>query len=275
MLFVFTLLFFQLLYFDSTKFDGVPVVRTRPAIRAWNSALMRQREKLELDAHNLIKKAKEKLFIVCSERVFLKGCLMTASEKYPGDGKFFEIHQKYAEVFKNPIEFGYHESSLGDDGNGDDDAGVDDDVNEDDYDNVDGNDSPVTNKEVLVEDDGNCVVDGNGDGQDDNRENVFEEENDITCTPESYTQWLDANADFVLEGDALDAINLDIVRMEESDAVPVIPERLATRVSKLSHSPEKQRVKPSSYLLSPYMNKTTKVLPKITRLEFIVGNSLQ
>ncbi|GKB17253.1 hypothetical protein Tco_0851176 [Tanacetum coccineum] len=172
-----------LLYFDSTKFDGVPVVRTRPAIRAWNSALMRQREKLELDAHNLIKKAKEKLFIVCSERVFLKGCLMTASEKYPGDGKFFEIHQKYAEVFKNPIEFGYHESSLGDDGNGDDDtgngddddrngdddAGVDDDVNEDDYDNVDGNDSPVTNKEVLVEDDGNCVVDGNGDGQDDNR----------------------------------------------------------------------------------------------------------
>ncbi|GJU65134.1 hypothetical protein Tco_1246969 [Tanacetum coccineum] len=42
-----------LLYFDSTKFDGVPVVRTRPAIRAWNSTLMRQREKLELDAHVL------------------------------------------------------------------------------------------------------------------------------------------------------------------------------------------------------------------------------
>ncbi|GJU65133.1 ulp1 protease family, C-terminal catalytic domain-containing protein [Tanacetum coccineum] len=161
---------------------------------------------------------------------------MTASEKYPGDRKFFEIHQKYAEVFKNPIKFGYHESSLRDDGNGDDDtgngddddrngdddAGVDDDVNEDDYDNVDGNDSSVTNK----------------------------------------------------EGDALDAVNLDIVRMEESIASPVTPERLATRVSKLSPSPEKRRVKPSSYLLSPYMNKTTKVLPKITRLEFIVGNSL-
>ncbi|GJR15600.1 ulp1 protease family, C-terminal catalytic domain-containing protein [Tanacetum coccineum] len=124
------------------------------------------------------------------------------------------------------------------------------------------------NFEVRVEDDGNRVVDGNGDGQDDNGEN------DITCTPESYTQWLDANADFVLEGDALDAINEDIVRMEESDASPVTPERLATRVSKLSPSPEKRRVKPSSYLLSPYMNKTTKVLPKITRLEFIVGNSL-
>ncbi|GJW70099.1 integrase, catalytic region, zinc finger, CCHC-type containing protein [Tanacetum coccineum] len=315
-----------LLYFDSTKFDGFPIVRTRPAIRAWNSTLMRQREKLELKEHvlgllelhdestgggsmlttekeNLIKKAEEKLSIVCSERVFLEGCLMTASEKYPGDRKFFEIHKKYAEVFKNPIEFGYHESSLGDDGNGDDDTGngdddaeVDDVANEDDYDNVDENDSSVIDKEVHVEDDGNRVVDGNGDVQDDNggskkqvestekqsvdptdptgEENVFEEENDITCTPESYTQWLDANADFVLEGDALDAINLDIVRMEESDAVPVTPERLATRVSKLSPSPEKRRVKPSSYLLSPYMNKTTKVLPKITRLEFIVGNSL-
>ncbi|GKF48744.1 hypothetical protein Tco_0141995, partial [Tanacetum coccineum] len=150
-----------LLYFDSTKFDGFPVVRTRPAIRAWNSTLIRQREKLELDAHNLIKKAKEKLSIVCSEIVFLEGCLMTASEKYPGDRKFLEIHKKYAEVFKNPIKFGYHKSSLGDDmngdddtgngdddtgngdddtvngdddtGNGDDDAGVDDVVNEDDY----------------------------------------------------------------------------------------------------------------------------------------------
>ncbi|GKB17252.1 ulp1 protease family, C-terminal catalytic domain-containing protein [Tanacetum coccineum] len=34
-------------------------------------------------------------------------------------------------------------------------------------------------------------------------------------------------------GDALDAVNLDIVRMEESDAGPVTPKRLATRVSKL------------------------------------------
>ncbi|GKG26279.1 hypothetical protein Tco_0399425, partial [Tanacetum coccineum] len=106
---------------------------------------------------NLIKKAKEKLSIVCSERVFLEGRLMTASEKYPGDRKFFEIHKKYVEVFKNPIEFGYHKSSLGDDddtGNGDDDTvngdddtrnGDEDDVmNEDDYDNVDGNDSSVT-----------------------------------------------------------------------------------------------------------------------------------
>ncbi|GJS90549.1 hypothetical protein Tco_0773185 [Tanacetum coccineum] len=208
------------------------------AIRAWNSTLMRQREKLELNAHvlgilelhdestgggymlttekefslNLIKKAEEKLSIVCSERVFLEGCLMTASEKYPGDRKFFEIHQKYAEVFKNPIEFGYHESILGDDvngdhdtgngddvtrngdddtGNGDDDVGVDDVANEDDYDNDDngGSKKQVESTEKQSVD----PTDPTG------KENVFEEENGITCTPESYTQWLDANADFFLE----------------------------------------------------------------------------
>ncbi|GJV76828.1 hypothetical protein Tco_1508412 [Tanacetum coccineum] len=238
------LLYFQLLYFDSTKFDGVPVVRTRPAIRAWNSTLMRQREKLELDAHvlgllelhdesigggsmvtsekeNLIKKAEEKLSIVCSKRVFLEGCLMTASEKYPGDRKFFEIHQKYAEVFKNPIEFGYHESSLGDDGNGDDDtgngddddrngddnAGVDDDVNKDDYDNVDRNDLSVTDKE-----------DDNGGSK-----------KQVESTEKQSVDPTDPTGEE--NGDALDAINLDIVRMEESDAGPVTPERLATRVS--------------------------------------------
>ncbi|GKD69315.1 hypothetical protein Tco_1323405 [Tanacetum coccineum] len=160
---------------------------------------MRQREKLELDAHvmgilELRDESTSGGSIVTSEKESFSG--RVASEKYPGDRKFFEIHQKYAEVFKNPIEFGYHESSLGDDGNGDDDtgngdddigngdddtmngdddtgngdddAGVDDVVNEDEYDNVDGSDSSITDKEVHVEDDGNRVVDGNSDVQDDN-----------------------------------------------------------------------------------------------------------
>ncbi|GKC29720.1 hypothetical protein Tco_1037014 [Tanacetum coccineum] len=46
-------LFLILLYFDSTKFDGFPIIRTRPTIRAWNSTLMSQREKLELKEHVL------------------------------------------------------------------------------------------------------------------------------------------------------------------------------------------------------------------------------
>ncbi|GKA69563.1 hypothetical protein Tco_0775627 [Tanacetum coccineum] len=53
---------------------------------------------------------------------------ITSSEKYCDDEKFFELHQKYVEVFKNPIEFGYYEHSDGidhedDDGDDDDDGG--------------------------------------------------------------------------------------------------------------------------------------------------------
>nr|GEY12536.1 hypothetical protein [Tanacetum cinerariifolium] len=42
-----------ILYLNSTKFNGVLVVRTRLAIKAWYSTLMRQREKLELKEHVL------------------------------------------------------------------------------------------------------------------------------------------------------------------------------------------------------------------------------
>ncbi|GJX27034.1 hypothetical protein Tco_0233330 [Tanacetum coccineum] len=53
---------------------------------------------------------------------------IVASEKYCDDEKFFELHQKYVEVFKNPIEFSYYEHSDGidhedDDGDDDDDGG--------------------------------------------------------------------------------------------------------------------------------------------------------
>nr|GEV76180.1 hypothetical protein [Tanacetum cinerariifolium] len=53
---------------------------------------------------------------------------ITSSEKYCDDEKLFKLHQKYVEVFKNPIEFGYYEHSDGidhenDDGDDDDDGG--------------------------------------------------------------------------------------------------------------------------------------------------------
>ncbi|GJX80222.1 hypothetical protein Tco_0328371 [Tanacetum coccineum] len=41
-----------------------------------------------------------------------------------------------------------------------------------------------------------------------------------------------------------------------------------------SKSIKKRVVKPSPYMLSPYMNKKTNVVPKITRSEFILGNSV-
>ncbi|PWA42841.1 hypothetical protein CTI12_AA539640 [Artemisia annua] len=54
----------------------------------------------------------------------------------------------------------------------------------------------------------------------------------------------------------------------------VTPQNMATRASNVSPSPEKRLVKRSSYLLSPYMNKKTRVELKMTRPEFILGNSV-
>ncbi|GJZ64014.1 hypothetical protein Tco_0620435 [Tanacetum coccineum] len=143
----------------SAKFDRFPVVRTRPAIRGWTSTLMRQRQKLELEEHVLglfelynewtdVELQGNEGFIVVGSMVnsekesFLQECLMKASENYRGDGKFFELHQKYAEVFKNPVEIGYFESSSddGNDGDGiDDDGGNDGDGIDDDGGNDGGN----------------------------------------------------------------------------------------------------------------------------------------
>nr|GEV85559.1 ulp1 protease family, C-terminal catalytic domain-containing protein [Tanacetum cinerariifolium] len=71
-----------------------------------------------------------------------------------------------------------------------------------------------------------------------------------------------------------DLFGENLARMELLNQGPLTPENIPTRVSNVSLSPKKRDVKPSSYLLSPYMNKKTKVVPKITRLEFILRNSL-
>ncbi|GJW13809.1 hypothetical protein Tco_0017942 [Tanacetum coccineum] len=77
------------------------------------------------------------------------------------------------------------------------------------------------------------------------KENVVEESDEITCTPESFSQWIDANSDFVLEqidcvvdeylyGDALDAIAEVAEDMRRNNEGTVTPERLVTRHSKAS-----------------------------------------
>ncbi|GKD10194.1 hypothetical protein Tco_1189879, partial [Tanacetum coccineum] len=250
--------FLILLYLDSTKFDEFLVVRTRPTIRKWSSYLMKQRQELELN-----------------DRVL--GLLELHGEWTEAVGQ--ETEGFTVILFKEPISFndddGNGDDDTGngnDDGNRDDDVGVDNDVNEDDDDNGDGNDSSVNDKEVHVEDDGNRVVDGNGDGHDDNggSKKHVESTGKQSVDPTDPTG---EEIDEYLYGHALDAINEYFLRMEESDAGPVTPDRLATRVSKLSPSREKRMVKPSPYLLSPYMNKKTKVLPKITRL--VVESKLQ
>nr|GEY18829.1 hypothetical protein [Tanacetum cinerariifolium] len=105
---------------------------------------------------------------------------------------------------------------------------------------------------------------------------------EIMSTPKNYTQWLARNADLV--GEIIDAIideylygdlfGDNSVRMEVSNQGSPTPDIMSTRASNASASPGRRIVKPSSYLLSPYINKKTKVVSKITRIEFSVGNSL-
>nr|GEV71489.1 hypothetical protein [Tanacetum cinerariifolium]GEV84200.1 hypothetical protein [Tanacetum cinerariifolium] len=68
-----------------------------------------------------------------------------------------------------------------------------------------------------------------------------------------------------------DLFGQNLVTTEVLNQEPLTPDRMPTRASKVSPSLEKQIVKPSSYMLSPYMDKKTKVVPKITRLESIIG----
>ncbi|GKB08466.1 ulp1 protease family, C-terminal catalytic domain-containing protein [Tanacetum coccineum] len=302
----FTLLI--LLYLDSTKFDRFPVVRTRPAIRDWTSTLMRQRQDLEtkhrvigcLDLHDewieyeseshgiqleshgilcesheiqaLFKRAEEKLAAICSERVFLEDLMRKASSDYPGDGKFVELQDKYVQVFRDPISFDVdmdvvNESNGDDDNDNDGDGNVDkEDLNGsnpsfgfskislDDF----GNDSGPTEKESVNPAEQGIIVEGD-----------TAEECQIMSTPENYTQWLDKNADLVGEGDLFGD---DSATRELMNQGPVTPERTPTQKASPIH--KKRVVKPSPYILSPYMNKKTNVVPKITRLEFILGNSV-
>ncbi|GJY72466.1 hypothetical protein Tco_0476169 [Tanacetum coccineum] len=253
------LTFLILLYLDSTKFDKFLVVRTRPAIRNWSSYLMKQRQELELKDHvlglldlhddwneaevqeseaevqesegfigfletsekeDLIKKAEEKLSLICAERVMLEDYMRKASLKCPGDGKFVALHEKYVNLFKDPISFkddgnGDNVGDDDDDENGDDDDGnVDNDANDgdgngDEEDVNEGDKDPNGSNpsfgfsKISLEDFGNDrgpaekdkVVEGNQ-----------AEECEIMSTPENFTQWLDKNVDLVGEGDKFENV---------------------------------------------------------------------
>nr|GFA83473.1 ulp1 protease family, C-terminal catalytic domain-containing protein [Tanacetum cinerariifolium] len=281
-----------LLYLDSTKFDKFLVVRTRPAIRNWSSHLMKQRQQFELKDHvvglldlhdewnkvevhesegfigfsetsekeGLIKKAKEKLSLICAEIVILEDYMRKASLKCPSDGKFVALHEKYVNLFKDLISFeddgngdnvGNDDDENGDDdgGNMDNDAndcdgnGDEEDVNEGDKDPNGINPSFGFSK-ISLEDFGNDsgpaekdkVVEGNPTEQETVVEGNEAEECEIMSTPENLTQWLEKNMDLVGEGDlfgdnsaTLEAMNQDIT-----------PEKLPTQ--KGSPSPKKELV---------------------------------
>ncbi|GKB06595.1 hypothetical protein Tco_0834828 [Tanacetum coccineum] len=183
---------------------------------------------------DLFKRAEEKLASICSERVRLEDLLRKANSDYHGDGKFVELQEKYVQVFKDPISFDVGMNSVdGDDGddddgdgNGDDDGTRDDDARGDsDVNRDDDNADSRNDDDVGGDGNGNEDDAGNGDDEDGGcksiekqvdattkevdattkevdattKENVVEESDEITCTPESFSQWIDANSDFVLE----------------------------------------------------------------------------
>ncbi|GKC43141.1 hypothetical protein Tco_1060863 [Tanacetum coccineum] len=199
--------FSTLVYIDSTKFDRFPVVRTRPTIRNWSYYLMKQRQELELKDHvlevselhgewteaegqetkgftgdsetskkeDLYKKVKEKISLICQERVLLDEFIRKASLEYPGDGKFLDLHEKYVQLLKNPVSFNV-------DGNGDNDADDDEDDSDGNEDDEDGNlDNDVGNVDDIGngDDGGNGDVGGNGgdDGNDEDGGNGDDDDN--------------------------------------------------------------------------------------------------
>nr|GEW53309.1 hypothetical protein [Tanacetum cinerariifolium] len=262
-------------------------------------------EKASEAKRSLVKSFEESGEVFLSEagKVILEDYMRKASLKCPGDGKFVALHEKYVNLFKDPISFedDGNGDNVGDDDdeNGDDDDGnVDndandcdgnrdkEDVNEGDKDPNGSNPSFGFSK-IILEDFGNDsgpaekdkVVEGNPAEQGTVVEGNQAEECEIMSTPENFTQWLEKNVDLVRE--VIDSITAEYLYGDlfgdtsatlEAMNQEITPEKLPTQ--KASPSPKKRAVKPSSYLLSPYMNKKTNVVPKITRLEFILGNSL-
>nr|GEW99307.1 hypothetical protein [Tanacetum cinerariifolium]GEX01541.1 hypothetical protein [Tanacetum cinerariifolium] len=270
---------------NSTKFDRFLVVRTRPTIRNWSTYLMKQTHELELKYHvlglldlhvewtkaevqdaerfigsseiskkeALFKRAEENLAEICFERVLLENLMRKASSDYPGDGKLVELQEKYVKVFRDPISFDVDvDVDAGNDRNRDDD-----------WDDDNDNDSDGNGDEEDVND---------GD-KDPNRSNPSFGFSKISlddfCNDSGPTgiESVDpTEQETIVEGDLFGGNSATLEAMNQE----ITPEKLPTQ--KASPSPKKRDVKPSSYLLSPYMNKKTNVVPKITRLEFILRN---
>ncbi|GJR75931.1 ulp1 protease family, C-terminal catalytic domain-containing protein [Tanacetum coccineum] len=214
----------------------------------------------------------------------------------PGDGKFIGLHEKYFNLFKDPISFedDGNGNNVGDDDDGNGDDG-DDDANDGDG-NVDENDANECDKnpngsnqsfgfnKISLDDFGNdsgptesepvdptkqgTVVDVNTAEEAENTvENCV-----IMSSPEEFTQWLNKNVNLV--GEACDSIVAEYLHGDLFGDNSAAREALNEVVIPQIQPTQKRVVKPSSYVLSPYMNKKTNVVPKITKMEFIVGNSL-
>ncbi|GKB56928.1 hypothetical protein Tco_0913114, partial [Tanacetum coccineum] len=191
---------------------------------------------------------------------------MGVLQENPGDGKFIGLHEKYFNLFKDPISFEDDRNGNNvrddDDGNGD---GGDDDVNDGDG-NVDendenecdknpngrnqsfgfnktslddfGNDSGPTESEPVDPTKQGIVVDVNTTEEGENTVENY----GIMSSPEEFKQWLNKDVNLVLE--VCDLFGDNSAAWEALNEV-VTPQIQPT---------QKRVVKPSSYVISPYMN---------------------
>ncbi|GKA75890.1 hypothetical protein Tco_0782268, partial [Tanacetum coccineum] len=286
---------------ESTLKALMPIANILPINYDWTKAEMEEAEGFIVSAENsekedFFKKAKEKLSLICAERVMLEEYMRKARLENPGDGKFIGLHEKYFNLFKDPISFedDGNGNNVGDDDDGNGDDG-DDDANDGDG-NVDENDANECDKnpngsnqsfgfnKISLDDFGNdsgptesepvdptkqgTVVDVNTAEEGENTvENCG-----IMSSPEEFTQWLNKNVNLV--GEACDSIATEYLHGDLFGDNSAAREALNEVATPQIQPTQKRVVKPSSYVLSPYMNKKTNVVPKITKMEFIVGNSL-
>ncbi|PWA92273.1 hypothetical protein CTI12_AA081260 [Artemisia annua] len=127
------------------------------------------------------------------------------------------------------------------------------------------------------------IKEGNDDGK---KDKDAEEQGDAVPEtkvdePLSLTQWIKNHLDLIEEWFNLIAAEFYYCVAEGTMepmgvGIPcaIIPHNIATRASDVSPSPVKRLMKPYSYLLSPYMNKKTRIELKMTRLEWMLGNSI-
>ncbi|GJY46339.1 hypothetical protein Tco_0435402 [Tanacetum coccineum] len=239
-------------------------MRLRVNLMRFTMNLMRG-ESHEILSDDFFKKAEEKLSLICAERVMLEEYMRKARLENPGDGKFIGLHEKYFNLFKDPISFedDGNGNNVGDDDDGNGDDG-DDDANDGDG-NVDENDANECDKNPNGSNQSFCFNSGPTESQlvDPTKQgtvvdvNTAEEgENTvencgIMSSPEEFTQWLNKNVN--LFGEACDSI-VDLFGDNS-----VAREALNEVVTPQIQPTPKRVVKPSSYVISLYMNKKTNV----------------
>nr|GEU60934.1 hypothetical protein [Tanacetum cinerariifolium] len=120
-----SLTFLCLLYLDSTFFPDLNIIRHRPAIRSWNTMMIRKRIKMEtrqkclgsLDLHGDFNPEEEQI----EERSELVRTLKDGVTKFENDQMMIEFCKQYGELF-NDNEFNVSESSMDDYRDGDSNA---------------------------------------------------------------------------------------------------------------------------------------------------------